>query len=230
MRRIVIAAAAASGLLVLEAGAQTGGSCASDRAEPASVRGSHTLPRGAAIVLDLGDSPLDEARLVSGMAPHSLEVEVIADGLVLLRPPEGLAAGEYELEGVTIPHDGRHDRPFTITDDALPEPPPAPRLSRLSRVEEHDSGSMGETDYRIALEATLRGEHPDGVVALLGRWTADDGERTEWAGLTGDPITLASLVPCAGRGEVPTTGTRMRFRYVDRYGQLSAETSARRVR
>lgn len=205
------------------------GSCAADAPVPAHLLSSgHEVPRGAGLVLDPGTASLEEVRLVgAGETPHRLTVEPVAERLVVLRIPATLAPGEYELRGVTL----SHARPFDVTDAPLPTAPAAPRVSALRRREHHDTGSPEHADmYEIALEATLRGEVPDGVIALVGRWSDDEGEETSWGATSATPVVLASLRPCAGRGRVPDRGTRIRLRSLDRFGQLSPETAPRRVR
>lgn len=218
----------------LGAAMPTGGraqSCATERPAPARVVSStHAVPRGAGIVLDVGTIPLDDVRLVGpGERPHRLDVEPVTDRLAVLRVPATLAPGEYDLRGVTL-SPGR-DRPLEVTDAAVPAPPPVPRLASLRRREHHDTGSPDHSDMvEIALEATLRGDAPDGVVALVARWTDDEGEHATWGAVSSTPIVLATLRPCASRGEVAERRTRVRLFYVDGFGQRSVETSARRVR
>lgn len=182
----------------------------------------HTLAAGSALLVDAGRDGVDAVRAVGeGRRPHTLALETIAEDLV--RAPLPTAPGHYEIAGDVA---GMID----VTGDALPEPPPAPRIARLRRRESHDSGGPLGDFYDIALTATLRGDAPTGAFLLVARWQDGEREVSAWSRLSGSPITLASLAPCGGRFEVPARGTMVRLFYLDRHGQRSPETAPIRVR
>lgn len=192
--------------------------CAAPPPQPVRlVAPADTLPSGAGIVVALGDAErLERPRLVHGSRPTTLGVETVAAGLVVLRASSPPAPGRYELQGV-LP------TPLTIeiTADALPAPPPAPRLASIRHVEQSvDRGPRSYTSARV--EARVQGDAPSGVVLLATSWAQDGTDQSAWAGAASDPIVLFSIGRCSGYGRyAPRAGTRVTARWVDRFGQLS---------
>lgn len=212
--------------LAAGAGAQ-GGSCGAGIEPPRLVSHLRRLSPGSAIVVDPGTQDLpDDVRLVgAGETPHRLRPIELARRLIALTLPADLAPGEYELRGLPGPSHG----PYTVDAIALPAPPAAPRAT-LRRSERHDAGGLGEGTYEITLDAIVRGDVPTGAIALVGRWRDGEREASSWGNTSGAPISLASLVPCGGHGELAERGTRVRLRWVDAHGQLGAESRPVRVR
>jgi hypothetical protein len=203
--------------------------CGQPPPRPVALVASIThLPAAASIVVDLGSSTsLSSPRLVRGVTPIALEVETLAPGLVVLTPAQELEPGRHTLRGVLA-----GELEVDVVADPLPPAPAAPRLSRLARVEV-PGGGLDVGGGEVRLDAVVRGDPPDGVVALAATWTAGGDTEGTWArtrSRLGGAFVLAHDVPCGHPGAIPRRGAAVRLRYVDRFGQASPESAPIRVR
>lgn len=185
-----------------------------------------TRPCGAGLVLLSQDAPsrmsardVAAIRLVGpGQTPHAFVVEELCADLLALRPAAPLAAGRYELRGIS-----NEPIPVELVDAPLTPPaPPAVLSLRRSRSTERGAG-RSITSSALTLE--LRHGAPTGAIAIA-EWMQEGQSARTW-GIVGataprPSAILASIGRCSGHGRFPPAGAGVTVRLLDVHAQLSA--------
>lgn len=196
-----------------------------------SLRGhvAGTRPAAAGLVVVRSDvsvrgaeiADLDAVRFVgAGQTPFPLVSEEVATGVWVLRPSTPLVPGHYELRGVS-------SRPMPVELTATPVlPPSTPRVRGLVRRPGlPDLGEIGAPATRSSmLEAQLAGALPSGAL-LIAQWQEGTEAASTWGligGTAAHPTAIvATRARCGGDGRFPRRGSRVTFRTLDLFGQLS---------
>lgn len=195
--------------------ADAGALCAMPPPRPRALLGSiDHLPRGGAVVVDLGDSPITTPPRLVGVdgTARVLRVETAAPGLALVFVPADAPIGRATLEGVLD-----EGLVVDVTAEALPPPPSTPVVRALTRTD-----VVGPRRHTSTFDAELRGSPPVGAVALIATW----GTAATWA-VTGDGthLRLGYTGRCDGRGSQASIGDRVTLVWMDRHGQRSGPSA-----
>lgn len=199
-----------------------------------------TLPRTGALIVtsapcERGASRLPVITSTFAGAPEALVDEVIAPGLHRRAPAGGFAPGVHTIEGVAPLPIG-----LTITDVEAPAPVSPSvrsivRSARRVRVPTEEIGSRTRLARALRITVSLRTPVPDGVVAILVRWTGwtDDEGGVYGAWTEVEPGDRRFVLVCdaeddcdGGHGHLPRADERFVARFVDVNGQLSEPSAS----
>lgn len=191
------------------------------------------LPANAAILIELGRSyerrenyDFGESYvLVKDAQKIPLKLEQLAPGLARLVPERPPTTGVWTIKGDLT---GR----ATVTFGAAVEPLPAVATPEVLKVVLHRENARKRRGFHEQITATLSAPLPDGVVVVVGDWSAD-GTRDSYQHAPEQRGVEVNAYATPGRCRSSARGTRKgdvgskgALYFVDAYGMISSPSES----